>query len=238
MATDAISTAGATTASSKAGESKTKLAKDMNTFLTLLTTQLKYQDPMSPMDSTQFTNQLVQFAGVEQGIQQNTNLESLIKLQTGNQVAMAVGYLGNQVEAESSQLPLQDGEATFSYIVPQELKSATMIIRDSSGTIVRSSVMQPSLGKNEVSWDGTDNFKAPLEDGVYSIAVTGTTPTGETSQLGTTVTGTVTGVSSFDSKVFLSLGGVDVELANLINVHQKATPAVPTTTTSEDQTTN
>lgn len=229
----AAGTSGTSTEAGKAAASKNKLAKDLNTFLTLLTTQLKYQDPLSPMDSTQFTNQLVQFANVEQQIQANDNLESLIKLQTGNQAAMAIGYLGATVAAESASLPLQDGVASFSYQVPQEIESAMVVIRDSSGSVVYSKDAKTTLGSNTVEWDGKDNFGFPLKDGVYEVQATGTTSEGEKLQLSTAIKGTVTGITTENNAVYLSLGGVNVELTKILGVTQ---PAAAKTTTTGTQT--
>ncbi|HZZ11369.1 MAG TPA: flagellar hook capping FlgD N-terminal domain-containing protein, partial [Paraburkholderia sp.] len=74
-----------------------QLAGNFDTFLTLLTTQLQNQDPLSPMDSTQFTQQLVAFSGVEQQINTNNNLQSLIALNQSQQAASAVSYIGHSV---------------------------------------------------------------------------------------------------------------------------------------------
>ena len=96
----------ATDAATKAASSKTKLSSDLNSFLTLLTSQLKNQDPLSPMDSTQFTNQLVQFSQVEQQININSNLSSLIGLTQQNIASNVVNYIGKTIEGPSNQAPL------------------------------------------------------------------------------------------------------------------------------------
>src|ERR1044071_1210572 len=84
----------ASQAASQAGSAQKTLASNFDTFLSLLTTQLKNQDPMSPMDSNQFTQQLVQFSQVEQQINSNKNLESLIALTKSQTTTAAVSYLG------------------------------------------------------------------------------------------------------------------------------------------------
>ncbi|MEO5373781.1 MAG: hypothetical protein H7840_05810 [Alphaproteobacteria bacterium] len=219
------------TDTSKSGAARSKIAKDMNTFLTLLTTQLKYQDPLSPMDSSKFTDQLVQFANVEQNIQTNTNLESLINMQTGNQAAAAINYLGATIEADTDSLPLQSGKAEFSYTLPQECGSASLVIRDSTGMVVHSGSVEQSAGKHTGTWDGKDNFGFPLDDGVYEISVTGTTAEGEEVAATTTVVGKVSGVeTSKEGKVMLSMAGVNVELGKIMGVRSSAaTAAAPTT---------
>ena len=91
------------------------LAETFDTFLTLLTTQLQYQDPLDPMDTNEFTSQLVEFTGVEQAISTNKKLDSLISLQTDMQLNNAVGYIGKTVSADSIMLMLQDGQSTITY---------------------------------------------------------------------------------------------------------------------------
>src|SRR6185436_7021719 len=102
-------------AKAKVGASGVKLAKDLDSFLLLLTSQLKNQDPLSPMDSTEFTNQLTQFAQVEQQININQNLTSLLAATTQNIVSNAVNYIGNTVEGASDQVPMQGGKFKAAY---------------------------------------------------------------------------------------------------------------------------
>lgn len=224
MATDPLAVTGTSTAAadaattSKAAKAKSKIATDMNTFLKLLTTQLKYQDPLSPMDSTKFTDQLVQFANVEQQIQGNSNLESLIKLQTGTQAAMAVNYIGKTVEVEGRSLSLQAGASAFTYTLPQEVASSSIVIRDSSGKIVFNSSGQTTAGQHGATWGGTDNFGFPLDDGVYDVAVNGTTTTGESVQATTTVFGVVSGVQTMNGSVNVDVGGASVPFDKVLGV--------------------
>src|SRR3954471_7873418 len=110
----------------------TKFAENFQDFLTLLTEQIKNQDPLSPMDSTQFTSQLVQFTGVEQGIQQNSNLSALISLQSDVQMGTAVSYLGKSVAVDGQTMQLSGGAAKLDYGVPAAtpVKKLTVTITD------------------------------------------------------------------------------------------------------------
>src|SRR3989338_691013 len=99
MLTSSTASATTTGTTSQAAQSDAKLKDDLNKFLNLLVTQLKHQDPLDPMDATEFTSQLVQFASVEQQIHQNANLEKLIALQQGSQISSLVNYIGMNVEA-------------------------------------------------------------------------------------------------------------------------------------------
>src|SRR6186713_986971 len=95
------------------GNAMAKLSSNFETFLTLLTTQLKNQDPTSPMDSNQFTQQLVQFSQVEQQIQSNSNLKTLIAQGQSSASAMAMDFLGKKVSILNGQAPLSGGEANW-----------------------------------------------------------------------------------------------------------------------------
>jgi flagellar basal-body rod modification protein FlgD len=176
--------------------SKASLGTNFNTFLTMLTTQLKHQDPLSPMDSTQFTNQLVQFSSVEQQINANSNLEKLIKLQQTSQTSQGISYLGQTVEMSGSNLPLQGGEAKLTYTLPKEARDVKVLIKDSSGTLVRSLTGDTATGSHTVSWDGKDSSDKQLDDGRYSVQVVATAADGSSLTTTSTTFGRVTKVTN------------------------------------------
>src|ERR687895_765063 len=105
------------TAASAAASTVTSktMASNFDQFLRLLTTQLKNQNPLDPLDTNQFTQQLVQFAQVEQQISMNTSLSTLIALQQATQTSAAMSFLGTTVEVEGSTTRLQGGQATWTY---------------------------------------------------------------------------------------------------------------------------
>ncbi len=107
------STTAATTATSSS--STTGLGSDFKTFLTLLTTQLKNQDPLSPLDTNQFTSQLVSFSQVEQAINENDKLANLVSLQTTNQTISALPLVGHTIQYSDNQGALVNGQAEFGY---------------------------------------------------------------------------------------------------------------------------
>src|SRR5271154_1385360 len=106
------------TSSSSSSTAMQQLSGNLNTFLTLLTTQLQNQDPLSPMDSTQFTQQLVEYSQVEQQINTNTNLTNLISLQQAGAGAASVGYLGKNVTVTNGNAALTNGSATWNFTLP------------------------------------------------------------------------------------------------------------------------
>lgn len=157
------------------------LSADMGTFLTLLTTQLRTQDPTQPMDANQLTQQLVQFATVEQQLVTNQSMSQLISLQQSSQMTSAAMLIGARVEVESDQLPLQGGVAEV--ILPgvgeaSGAARARITITDSSGKVVREETVAIMGGTSVWAWDGRDMHGEQLGDGAYNVVVDGFTETG------------------------------------------------------------
>src|SRR6202012_1141754 len=113
-----------------------QLSGNFSTFLTLLTTQLQNQDPTSPMDSNEFTQQLVEYSQVEQQIYTNTNLQSLISQGTTNASAMTTSYLGKNVSVTNGNASLTDGAATWTYNLGAQAATTTLSVTNSSGQTV------------------------------------------------------------------------------------------------------
>jgi flagellar basal-body rod modification protein FlgD len=159
---------------SKSEQSRKSLAGDLSAFLNLLTTQLKYQDPLSPMDSTEFTAQLASFASVEQGIQTNKNLEALIGLTQATQVSTGVSYIGRSIEADTNVGALVNGKAEFLYNLPKAAKTAVITVRDEKGNVVLTKAAETTTGSHKFVWDGRDTSGNQLKDGAYSVSVAAT----------------------------------------------------------------
>jgi flagellar basal-body rod modification protein FlgD len=199
-------TAGSTTNTASA----TGLGTDFRTFLTLLTTQLQNQDPSNAMDVNEMTNQLVQFSAVEQQIQANTNLSTLISLQQGASLTTASSLLGKTVEVEANQIPLQNGVGTLRLPAAGTASAARIVITNSSGTVLRDTTVALGTGTTDWSWNGLNTAGQRMGDGAYNISVTGIGSDGSTSSLTPTVVGTVTGANRTSSGVNLTLGGLTV----------------------------
>ena len=190
MSITGIESTGSSTGSAA---SSTKLAENFDTFLTMLTVQLKNQDPLSPMDSTEFTNQLVQFSAVEQQIAANKNLESLISVTQTNTKAQAISYIGHTIETAGTVLPLQNGSetetntialsnstATFKYTLDSSAETTEIKIKDHDGNVVRTLAGETSSGSHEITWDGLDSSNEKVADGNYTVEVTAAKSNGST----------------------------------------------------------
>src|SRR5450432_3496608 len=123
---------GSSPAQSAATAATPALAGNFNDFLKLLTTQLQHQDPTSPLDPNQFTQELVQFSSVEQQIQTNTSLSTLISLQQNSQVTSALGFLGHNVVINGSVAQMTNGQATWNF-TGSKPSTATINVSDSTG---------------------------------------------------------------------------------------------------------
>lgn len=197
------------------------LTETFDNFLLLLTKQLQYQDPLSPMDTNEFTSQLVQYTEVEQSISLNSKLEDLLALQSSNQAMAAMSFLGTTIEAQSTRIGLHQGSATFEYEMNTPTLETTISILDSGGKLVRViRDAETAAGSHTYTWDGTDGNGVALGDGVYTVQITGTDRDGKKVEFTTRAVGKVSGVEVRDGQVLLSIGPLQVPLDNVHAVRQ------------------
>ncbi len=188
----------------------TALADTFDTFLALLTTQLKHQDPLDPMKSSEFTSQLVQFSGVEQSINTNKKLDQLVQLQTSNQLNSAVSFIGKIVEVISDLLLLKDGAAKISYGLDRNAAHTIISITDQNGRAVRAVQGETAAGRHEFAWDGRDSNGVQVPDGVYGFSVVATDGDDETIDTIAASFGRVTGVEVVENAPRLNIGELGV----------------------------
>ena len=221
-----METSATTSLSSQTGQSlglgTGSLAETFDNFLLLLTTQLQNQDPLSPMETNEFTQQLVAFTEVEQSIKTNDRLEQLIDLQLGNQITSAAGYIGRSVEAESEFLSLDGGQSTLTYGLGASAARTTIQIQDQSGLVVRTINGETEPGVYRLNWDGTDDGGSPLPDGVYRSVVTAVDGNDTPLPVATGTVGRVTGVEIVDGQVVLSLNGLKIPIDKVVSVTENA----------------
>ena len=199
--------------------SNAQIQSEFNTFLTLLTTELKNQDPSSPLDTNQFTSQLVQFSQLEQTLNTNSDLSTLIKGQQTNQMATAIGYIGQTVEATGGNFVL-DGTSSDSlnYTLASSAKSVTINILNSSGQTIAQIPGTADSGSNTVSYNGTYPGQPTLPAGQYSFTVTATDANGNAVQSTVLTTGTVTGVDNTNGTVNLHIGNLVIPESSVTQI--------------------
>lgn len=191
MSVDAISTS----TGAQAQSDRTRLSDNYDTFLVLLTAQLQNQDPLAPMDSTQFTQQLVQFSQVEQQIRTNEQLEGLVSQYQAASAGAALSYLGKDAIIESNQTYLASGQANWAYRLPSAATSLTIDVKDANGrTIYTTNTAARGAGEHLFTWHGETTSGASAPDGVYTIDVKPTGPDGNALTPTVTVRETIMGV--------------------------------------------
>jgi flagellar basal-body rod modification protein FlgD len=217
---DAISSLDTTQASAngQAGKAKASLAADFDAFLLLLTTQLKNQDPLSPMEPTEFTSQLVQFASVEQEIKTNDNLEKMVGIQNATLAASIIGFVGTDVEADGGELPLQDHTGKFSYTLDKQAKNVVITISDSDGNLVLQKAGERAAGRHEFTWDGKDADGILKPDGAYKVSVSPISGDDSAVTAKVTVYAHITGVNMVNG-TNLDADGVSIPLDKVLTIN-------------------
>ena len=160
------------TSNPQATSDRATLSNNYDTFLVLLTAQLQNQDPLAPMDSTQFTQQLVQFSQVEQQIRTNEQLEGLVGQYQAASAGAALSYLGKDAIIEADETYLAGGEANWAYRLPTGAASMTINVKDSTGRIIYSTTTSPRTGGEHLfKWDGKKADGSTAADGVYTLDI-------------------------------------------------------------------
>jgi len=192
---------------SNTSSSNTTIANNFQTFLTLLTTQLQNQNPLDPLDTNQFTAQLVQFAGVEQQLRQNDQLATLVSLEKSAQSTQALGYVGYTVSVDGSKAPY-DGtnSAAWTLNAPNDT-TAAITITNSAGQTVFSGNYPVTKGKANFTWDGKGNDGTQYPAGYYTINASGKDSAGNNVAIPSQVQGVVDSVDLPASPPLLSVGG-------------------------------
>jgi len=190
--------------------------QNFDTFLTLLTTQLKNQDPLAPTDTNQFTQELVSFSQVEQQIKTNSQLATLLNNEASAETISALPSIGRTIEYQSNQGALQNGSATFSYTLPSTAAKATINILDSTGNIVASAQGDPSAGKHSFTWNGQNASGLQLADGIYTLQVLAVDAKNQPITATTTATGTIDNVSVVNNAPTFDVSGVSVPFSQLV----------------------
>lgn len=209
------------------GNALNKLANDFDSFLTLLTTQLQNQDPLEPMDSKEFTSQLVQFTSVEQSIQSNKNLEKLIALTSGNTSSAAFNYIGREVRMANSSTNLSNGMANWSYEVDPKAASSAITVLDAKGNAVFTVEGVTGAGTHNFAWDGKDKNGKAFPDGVYSLSVSALDLSKKPVTAKVFTTGTVTNVEVSGEEPSLFIGNVKVPLKDVLSVTRSNSAGAP-----------
>ncbi len=221
---DSVSSATTPTVQTTGDSDAATLADSFDDFLTLLTTQLLNQDPTDPMDSNQFTEQLVQFSGVEQQIKTNQNLETLASLTMMNHQSSLAGYLGKDaivpgLYGELDPASTDRNTIEWRYNLPAAATGSTIEVYDSQGNKVYSEPGKTASGTYDFVWDGTrTDGTQTLEDGTYSLKVVATDEDGDSVEVGIATKGEVKSVDMTGTEAIFDVAGNLVYQSDIIQL--------------------
>jgi flagellar basal-body rod modification protein FlgD len=214
-ATSATSTSTTTTGTS--GIDGDTIAGNFQTFLTLLTTQLQNQNPLDPLDTNQFTAQLVQFAQVEQQLKSNDQLATLVSLQQTAQNTSALEFVGQTVGVAGNTAALTNGQATWNLDVPKPA-TGTITISSATGQTVFSGSYSMNAGTQPFVWDGKDASGLQWPDGNYTISITAQDASGQAVAVPTEIQGSVDSADLTQNPPVLSIAGQNYTLDKIKRV--------------------
>lgn len=229
-------TSSVSNADSRISSGSTKLFDNFETFLTLLTTQLRNQDPLSPLDSNEFTAQLTQMAGVEQQLLTNDLLKNMLAAQNSNALSNAAAYIGKEATAIWSTSRLEGGKADWSYELGTNAASVSLEVLDARGQVVwRGDATGKTTGVHDFTWDGKTTGGGQVDDGgVYALRVTAKDAAGKAVDSQTLIRGRVTAVEMYDGIPYVTIGKSIMPLENLISLEERAATTTPPPADAEE----
>ena len=216
-ATAALSNAAPTAAQAAAATGSsaiTALTGNYKTFLNMLMTQLKNQDPTSPMDTNQFTTELVQFSSVEQQINTNSSLTQLIQLTQSGDLLQSSAMVGHTVAAGNTDMPVQNGSGQIQFTAAGA-GPVSVTVFDSAGKNLGTSAVTATAGVNAWSWNAQDSNGTTQPNGDYKVVVTSTNAAGTSTTLPTDAVGVATGVVANSGTLQLQMGAVTTDFSNV-----------------------
>lgn len=196
---------------------------DKEDFLTLLVTQLENQDPLEPMDDTDFAAQLAQYSSLEQLMNISEKMDTLVTGEAKQEMLAAVAFIGKSIVAQGSGIGVASGAAsTLTYTLSEDVADITINIYDGSGNIVRTiDKGAAQAGDFNFTWDGLDSDGNVVDDGVYYAYLSAEDSAGSYSLVSTTVSSKVTSVLADGTTYYLELeNGTTVALDNVSEVSQ------------------
>jgi flagellar basal-body rod modification protein FlgD len=221
VSTTTSSTSSASSTAQAANSSASQqLAGNFDEFLQLLTTQLQNQNPLDPLDTNQFTQQLVEFAGVEQQINMNTNLQTLISMQQTSEATSALQLVGSTVTVggQTATLSNATGSSAIWNLTAASPATANLTITNSSGQTAFTGTMALNAGSQSFSWNGMGSNGQTWPDGTYNLTVTATGANGQTVNVSSQVQGVVSAVNTNVNPPTLTVGGQTVQISQVTSI--------------------
>lgn len=211
-----------TLASGTGGSALSQSSADFNMFLKMLTTQMQNQDPLSPMDTSQYTQQLVQYSQVEQTIQQTETLKSILGRLGTQDMAQASGFIGKQAQFNSAVSGLSaSSPASWTYSFGRPAASVLATVTNAAGKVVDQRILDAGSASGNFTWDGKVNG-VQAAPGAYTLSIQGADNQGTVLPATITSNGTINEVVSGDGTLNLGVNGVSFGADTLLRIASAA----------------
>lgn len=196
-----------------------KVQSQKNMFLNLLIKQLQYQDPMNPVENTEFASQLAQFSQLEAMTDMSSNIQEMARYQNSMNSMQAASFIGKQVSASGNTIAYSGGESTIDFNLEGNASNVTVTIYNSQGTIVRTMNVENVLeGDATCTWDGNDNSGEAASPGTYYFSLNATDYSGAAVKTTTYANGTVTGIKFMNGTIYLQVGDKQITLSQITSI--------------------
>jgi flagellar basal-body rod modification protein FlgD len=207
------------TASTSGSTSKSTV--QVTDFYDLLIKQLQFQDPLNPVENTEFTAQLAQFSSLQALTDMKASMDTLSALQASNNNLMAMGLMGKNVVAQGNIVNYAGTNEELDFTLNAKADTVTIEIYDSSGAKIRTDEMNTvAAGEGRYTWDGRDGSGDTVSQGKYYFRVSAVDYEGSSVGVTTYAKGTVTGVKFEDGTTYLTIGNKDVALSDVQKIAQ------------------
>jgi flagellar basal-body rod modification protein FlgD len=208
-----------TVADAKTAAASTKINADFDMFLKLLTTQMQNQDPLDPMDTAQYTQQLVQYSQVEQSIEQTKTLKEMLSAFGTQNLMQASAMIGAQVETNTEVSGLSAATpAQWTWSSARDVTSMTATIKDAKGKVIDTLPIDATGAAGAFTWDGTTSNGKKVEPGLYSLELEGKDASGTTVAATAHAYGKVTDVELVNGAVQVTVNGNKISTADLLRI--------------------
>ncbi len=185
-------------------------------FMKMLIAQLKNQDPLNPMDGTQFAVQLAQFTSLEKLTNLNETMKVLPEYLSSFANAQTVNMIGNEAIANGNVIDVSSTSATITYNLPSAIADATIKIYNSNGLLVDSvKVGSQNAGRNSITW-----YCGDIEAGNYTYDISAVDKNGKSVDVSTLLQGTITGASFKNGSAYLTINGQDVAFSDVLAINK------------------
>lgn len=223
-----LSLGGVAGSETNTGVAQKSLQETYSQFLTLLTTQLKNQDPLNPMDSKDFTNQLISLASAEQQIAQTQKMGQLLEINQATAVNMALNYIGKEVDYVGGDMQFKGSPVNIKYFLEGDAQRTKISVADENGKVVFTTDGKKTAGSHAFEWDGKDSEGNVVPVGNYKVSIGAQNAEGKAVQTYAIVPAVVSAVETAGGQVLLIINGKQVSIGAVQAVRQ------PTTVASND----